>query len=240
MGWTGDQAACRCANRPVAGAKRALYELASRWRRLALTMLIVSLYGWQPGLSVASSTTLIDASARHASKLPLVVSLIAPRGVERTMEDWTPFLRDLSRVMEQPVELRVGKSQRDVVDDMLQRRADIAWLGNAPALEVVEAGAAEVFASMVRWDGGTGYRSVIVTHRDSPLKTLDELLDPQTPPQLRAGRPEVDVRLCGSQLLRVRPQQGDTGAPLRANGSRQSPRKRVTGGPARGGRRRLQ
>lgn len=177
MGWTGNQAACRCANWPFGDAKRARYGLADRWQRLALTVLMALLSGSQPGVSVASSATLIEGSARYAGKTPLVVSLIAPRGVERTVEDWTPFLRDLSRVMEQPVELRVGKSQRDVVDDMLQRRADIAWLGNAPALEVVEAGAAEVFASMVRWDGGTGYRSVIVTHRDSPLKTLDELLE---------------------------------------------------------------
>ena len=40
MGWTGNHAACRCANWPFGGAKRARYGLADRWQRLALTALM--------------------------------------------------------------------------------------------------------------------------------------------------------------------------------------------------------
>jgi phosphonate transport system substrate-binding protein len=120
----------------------------------------------------------------------LTVSLISPRGVERTREDGTPFLDDLSRAIKMPVKLRIGQNQKEVAADMLERRADIAWLGNSPALEVVEAGAGEVFASMVRIDGSTGYRSVIITRADSPIKTVTELLDKSRKLTFAAGDPK--------------------------------------------------
>lgn len=137
------------------------------------------------------SAVKVNASADAGKPVrPLTVSLIAPRGAERTRQDWTPLLDDLSRALKRPVELRVGTTQRDVVADLLEQRADVAWLGNAPALEVVEAGAAEVFAAMVRLDGGTGYRSVIVTRKDSGIATLAELLDPARKLTFASGDPK--------------------------------------------------
>lgn len=131
-----------------------------------------------------------QAQQRQASlSQGITVSLISPRGVERTREDWSAFIADMSKALKMPVNLRIGKTQREVVADMLEGRADMAWMGNAPALEVVESGVGEVFAAMVRQDGGTGYRSVIVVHKDSPIKTLGELLDAKARHTFAAGDP---------------------------------------------------
>jgi len=127
--------------------------------------------------------------ASHAAD-GVTISLISPRGVERTREDWTPFLDDLSRSLKMPVTLRVGQTQKDVATDMIEHRADIAWLGNSPALEVVEAGAGEVFAAMVRIDGSTGYRSVIITHAKSTLTSVSDLLDASRQLTFAAGDPK--------------------------------------------------
>lgn len=119
-----------------------------------------------------------SSAANSAEKRALTLSLISPRGVEQTREDWSGFVADMELKLKRPIVLRIGKNQAEVVADMVEQRADIAWLGNAPALEIVESGKGEVFASMVRTDGGTGYRSVIITRKDSPIKSLAELLDP--------------------------------------------------------------
>jgi phosphonate transport system substrate-binding protein len=141
-------------------------------------------------LATRSLATLSASGDSSKQQRALTVSLIAPRGAERTREDWAPMLDDLSRALKRPVELRVGNTQREVIADLLEQRADIAWLGNAPALEVVEAGAAAVFAAMVRLDGGTGYRSVIVTHKDSGIANLTDLLDPARKLTFASGDPK--------------------------------------------------
>ncbi len=120
----------------------------------------------------------------------LTIALISPRGVEQTRTDWSPFIDDLSRALKTPVTLRIGKSPKDVSNDMLERRADLAWLGNSPALEVVEAGAGEVFAAMVRIDGSTGYKSILITHAKSPLKSVDDMLKAAKNLTFAAGDPK--------------------------------------------------
>jgi len=140
------------------------------------------------GALLALLSAWLPLAASHAQSL--TVSLIAPRGVERTREDWTPFLDDLAKAIKMPVKLRIGQNQKEVAADMIERRADIAWMGNSPALEVVEAGAAEVFASMVRIDGSTGYRSVIITQADSPVRTVADLLDRSRQLAFAAGDPK--------------------------------------------------
>ncbi len=154
---------------------------------LHVSRFLASLHLSCPLAAIGFLLTLLPTAAIHARTL--TVSLISPRGVERTREDWTPFLDDLSRALKMPVKLRIGQNQKEVAADMIERRADIAWLGNSPALEVVEAGAGEVFASMVRIDGSTGYRSVIITHANSPLKTVADLLDKSRQLSFAAGDP---------------------------------------------------
>ena len=140
-------------------------------------------------LSGLALSLVLTPVASHAAD-GITISLISPRGVERTREDWTPFLDDLSRSLKMPITLRVGQTQKEVAADMIEHRADIAWLGNSPALEVVEAGAGEVFAAMVRIDGSTGYRSVIITHAKSTLTSVNDLLDASRQLTFAAGDPK--------------------------------------------------
>lgn len=140
-------------------------------------------------LGALTASLLLAPMLSHAAD-GITISLISPRGVERTREDWAPFLDDLSRNLKMPVTLRVGQTQKEVAADMIEHRADIAWLGNSPALEVVEAGAGEVFAAMVRIDGSTGYRSVIITHAKSTLTSVNDLLDASRQLTFAAGDPK--------------------------------------------------
>ena len=106
------------------------------------------LSGWQPGVSVASSATLIEARAVCRQDTAGGVADSALRGVERTVEDWTPFLRISRASWSSWLSCALRRSVMWSTMDAA-RWADIVLLGNAPALEVVGSHA-EVFASMVR------------------------------------------------------------------------------------------
>lgn len=112
--------------------------------------------------------------AQAGSKL--VFGLISPRAVEVTKEAWAPFISRLGGSLGVSVESRVFPRQDDLVKAFGRGEIDLAWLGNAPALEVVESGKGAVFAQMVLTDGTSGYKSVLVVPDSSPVKDLKGLI----------------------------------------------------------------
>ncbi|WP_395702686.1 phosphate/phosphite/phosphonate ABC transporter substrate-binding protein [Aquabacterium sp.] len=113
-----------------------------------------------------------------AGEPALVFGLITPRDVERTLASWRPFLQRLGTQLGRPIDPWAAEAPERLVEAFRAGRIDLAWVGNAQALDIVESGAGEVFAQMVTADGRIGYESILVTHRDSPLQRLDDVLRP--------------------------------------------------------------
>jgi len=55
-------------------------------------------------------------------------------------------------------------------------KVHVAWFGNKSAMEAVDRAGGEIFAQMVNADGTQGYYSHLIVHKDSPLKSLDDVL----------------------------------------------------------------
>ncbi|WP_158290268.1 phosphate/phosphite/phosphonate ABC transporter substrate-binding protein [Ramlibacter sp. WS9] len=104
----------------------------------------------------------------------LVFGLIALKNAEQSLADWAPFIEAMSKSLGVPVEGKAFPMQGDLVDGFAQGNVDVAWVGNVPALALVENGQATVFAQMVV-NGQSAYRSVIVTHAHSPIQSLGDL-----------------------------------------------------------------
>jgi phosphonate transport system substrate-binding protein len=115
-------------------------------------------------------------SVAWAQGSALVFGVIAPRAVEQTRANWAPFVKRLGASVGQPIELKVYEKQELMVKDFVAGHIDLGWMGNAPALEVVEAGKGAVFAQMVHIKGGFGYKSVLIVPKSSPLNSLSEVL----------------------------------------------------------------
>ncbi len=114
-----------------------------------------------------------SAPLARAADEPLVFGLITPRGSDKVLAAWNPFLQRLARSIGR--EIRAWPATNgEMVEGFRQGKVDLAWVGNAPALEIVESGTGEVFAQLVTADGRTGYQSILVTHKDSPLQTLEQ------------------------------------------------------------------
>lgn len=55
-------------------------------------------------------------------------------------------------------------------------KVDVAWYGNKSAMEAVDRAGGEIFAQTVDVTGNPGYWSVLVTHKDSKLNSLEDVL----------------------------------------------------------------
>ncbi|KQW61803.1 hypothetical protein ASC92_25855 [Variovorax sp. Root411] len=100
------------------------------------------------------------------------------------LENWNPFLDRMALAADTAIDRRVFGSVDEIVKEFAAGRMDLAWLGNAAALDVVEMGAGSVFAVMVN-QGKTSYRSVLIAHQDSKLRSLEDVV--HAGPQLRFG-----------------------------------------------------
>jgi phosphonate transport system substrate-binding protein len=63
-----------------------------------------------------------------------------------------------------------------VIEAMRFNKVHVAWYGNKSAIEAVDRANGEVFAQMVNADGSEGYYSHLIVHKDSPIKSLDDML----------------------------------------------------------------
>jgi phosphonate transport system substrate-binding protein len=68
-------------------------------------------------------------------------------------------------------------------------KVQVAWMGNKSAMEAVDRSNAEIFAKIVGLDGTEGYYSLLVVHKDSPLKNLDDVLKQHASLTLGFGDP---------------------------------------------------
>jgi phosphonate transport system substrate-binding protein len=103
---------------------------------------------------------------------PLVFGLITPRSAEQTRQSWLPFVQRMSAAMQRPIELQLFAEQSELISRFANNTMDLAWMGNAAALDAVLTGSASVFAQMVTKDGSHGYRSILVVPTQSPVTSV--------------------------------------------------------------------
>ena len=89
---------------------------------------------------------------------------------------WDPFLNDMQKKTGLQVRAFFASDYAGVIEGMRFNKVHLAWLGNKSAMEAVDRANGEVFAQSVDKDGAAGYWSHIIVHRDSPFKTLEDIL----------------------------------------------------------------
>ena len=90
--------------------------------------------------------------------------------------DWQPILDDLARKTGLKVSAFFASDYAGIIEGMRFNKVDVAWYGNKAAMEAVDRSRGEVFAKMMNADGTEGYYSHLIVHKDSPIKTLADLL----------------------------------------------------------------
>ncbi len=125
------------------------------------------------GLAVAGLTACLSSAAAAEE---INFGIISTESSQNLKTIWNPFLE----AMEQQTGLKVNpffaSDYAGVIEGMRFDKVDLAWFGNKSAMEAVDRAKGEVFAQTVDAEGNPGYWSLLITHVDSQLNTLEDVL----------------------------------------------------------------
>lgn len=102
--------------------------------------------------------------------------IISTESTQNLKADWQPLIDDMVKQTGLKVTAFFAPDYAGIIEGMRFNKVQVAWLGNKSAMEAVDRSNAEVFAQMVNADGTQGYYSHLIVHKDSTIKTLDDVL----------------------------------------------------------------
>lgn len=115
------------------------------------------------------------AGAQEAPK-EINFGIISTEASQNLKGDWAPVLEALQKATGVKVNAFFASDYAGIIEGMRFNKVQIAWYGNKSAMEAVDRANGEIFAQVIMADGSLGYRSFLGVHKDSPYKTLDDVL----------------------------------------------------------------
>lgn len=102
--------------------------------------------------------------------------IISTESSSHLKENWQPLIDDMQKRTALKVNAFFASDYAGIIEAMRFNKVHVAWHGNKSGMEAVDRASGEVFAQMIAPDGSQGYYSLLVVHKDSPLKSLDDVL----------------------------------------------------------------
>ena len=129
-------------------------------------------------LLVATLVLIAPAAAAEDVLNPpeLSFGIISTESTSELKKNWMPFLQDMSAALSMPVKPFFASDYAGVIEGMRFKKVHVAWFGNKSAIEAVDRANGEVFAQQVDVDGNPGYWSLIITHKDTGLESMDDVI----------------------------------------------------------------
>ena len=101
---------------------------------------------------------------------------ISTESSQNIKSDWQPLIDDMEKQTGLKIKAFFASDYAGIIEGMRFNKVQLAWMGNKSAMEAVDRANGEVFAQMVNADGSQGYYSHLITHKDSPIKSLDDMV----------------------------------------------------------------
>ena len=125
-------------------------------------------------LTAIALTAATVASANDIKELNFGIIATEKAGAMKQM--WEPFLEDMTKATGIKINGFYATDYAGVIEAQRFNKVQLAWYGNKAAIDAVDRSQGEVFAQFVDLDGTPGYYSYLITHKDSAIKTLDQVL----------------------------------------------------------------
>ena len=125
------------------------------------------------GLAVAGLSASISTAAAAET---LNFGIISTESSQNLKTVWQPFLDAMEAQAGLEVKPFFASDYAGVIEGMRFGKVDVAWFGNKSAMEAVDRAKGEVFAQTVDSEGNPGYWSLLITHVDSPLAKVHDVL----------------------------------------------------------------
>ncbi|HEX3140576.1 MAG TPA: phosphonate ABC transporter substrate-binding protein [Rhizobacter sp.] len=127
-------------------------------------------------LVLATTASLWFGHAQSQAPRELQMGFIATESSANLKAAWQPLLDDLQKATGYKVAPFFAPDYAGIIEAMRFNKVQVAFMGNKSAMEAVDRSQGEVFAKVAAVDGTQGYWSLMIVHKDSPLKTLDDVL----------------------------------------------------------------
>ncbi|MDO6765120.1 phosphonate ABC transporter substrate-binding protein [Agarivorans sp. 1_MG-2023] len=125
-------------------------------------------------VAAAVSSTMVSAAEKAMDTINF--GIISTESQQNLKTTWTPFLEAMEEKTGFKVKAFFAPDYAGIIQGMRFDKVDVAWYGNKSAMEAVDRAGGEIFAQTVDASGNPGYWSVLVTHKDSPLNTLEDVI----------------------------------------------------------------
>lgn len=123
------------------------------------------------------AATLVTADSAKAQQVTeLNFGVIPAELVPNARRDWQPFVDEMSKAVGVKVNAFFASDYAAVIEAMRFNKVQLAWFGNKAAMEAVDRANGEIFAQTITLDGNPGYWSLLVTHKDSGINSVDDIL----------------------------------------------------------------
>lgn len=119
--------------------------------------------------------TALALSSFAALAQDISFGIIATDSASAQRERWEPFFRDMEKKTGLKIQSFYAPDYAGVIEAMRFNKIQVAWYGNKAAMEAVDRANGEVFAQLMYADGSFGYHALLITHKDSPYQTLDQV-----------------------------------------------------------------
>lgn len=125
-------------------------------------------------LAGAALIALNPVSAQELKEITF--GIISTESTQNLKSSWQPILDDMAKKTGMKINPFFAPDYAGIIEGMRFNKVHVAWHGNKSAMEAVDRAGGEVFAQMVNADGTQGYYSHLIVHKDSPIKSLDDML----------------------------------------------------------------
>ena len=117
------------------------------------------------------------AGAAQAQEVKeLNFGIISTESSQNLKAQWDPFLDAMSQKTGMKINAFFAPDYAGIVQGMRFDKVDLAWYGNKSAMEAVDRAGGEVFMQTVAADGSPGYWSLLIAHKDSPINSVEDML----------------------------------------------------------------
>ena len=127
------------------------------------------------GLVVAALTTFAPLPV-FAEMTELNFGIISTESQHNLKQNWVPFLDAMSKETGLKVTPFFASDYAGIIEGMKFGKVQLAWHGNKSGMEAVDRANGQVFVQTVDVEGNPGYWSLLVTHKDSPLSSAEDVL----------------------------------------------------------------
>ena len=140
-------------------------------------------------LAVLAATSALWFTGAQAQSKEVNFGFISTESAANLKSAWQPLLEDMQKSTGLKINAFFATDYAGVIEAMRFNKVQVAWMGNKSAMEAVDRSSGEIFAKIVAKDGSEGYYGLIIVNKDSPIRSLDEVMKKHADLTLGFGDP---------------------------------------------------